>query len=368
MPHPPGSTTLSAVTGAEITARRLSAQLVATHAPVSPADVVRRLCAVQAQDYLASLWAVGLRTPDATEAEVEAAIARKELLRTWPMRGTLHLLAVEDARWMTELLAPRILQRMARRHAELGVDTAALRLSEQVLGDALSGSRTMTRAAATALLADAGIPADERRNHILGSLSMRGVLCLAARQGRQQTVALLDDWAPPAPPVPQDEALARLALRYFTGHGPATLQDLMWWSGLPAGMLKPAIASVARELVETVVDGVSHWSAPGVEAGLPGVHLLPNFDEYLVGYRDRSAAASKESMGHVNPGANGIFHAVVVIDGAVRGTWRRTFEKGRVVVSATAIDAFTERQRRGIARAGARYGSFHGMPVELTFD
>jgi hypothetical protein len=226
----------------------------------------------------------------------------------------------------------------------------------------------MTRTAATALLAEAGIPADERRNHILGSLSMRGVLCLAARQGRQQTVALLDDWAPPAPSLPEDEALARLALRYFAGHGPATLQDLMWWSGLPAGMLKPAIASAARELTETVVDGVSHWSAPGIEPALPGVYLLPNFDEYLVGYRDRGAAASRESMGHVNPGANGIFYAVVVIDGAVRGTWRRAFEKGRVVVSAAAIDAFSERQRRGIARAAARYGTFHGMPVELRFD
>jgi hypothetical protein len=368
MPHPCGSTTLRAVRGAEITARRLANQLVARHPPVAPVDVVRRLCAVQAQDYLASLWAVGLRTPDAAEADVEAAIARRELLRTWPMRGTLHLLAVEDARWMTELMAPRILQRMRRRHAELGVDTAALVLSEKVLSDALSGGRTMTRAAATALLAEAGIPADERRNHILGSLSMRGVLCLAARQGRQQTVALLDDWAPPAASVPEEEALARLAFRYFTGHGPATLQDLMWWSGLPAGLLKPAIASIARDLDETVVEGVRYWSGPGREPALPGVHLLPSFDEYLVGYRDRSAATTKESMGLVNPGANGIFHAVVVVDGLVRGTWRRAFDKGHVVVTVTAIDAFTERRRRDIAAAAARYGAFHGMPVQLTFD
>ena len=124
MPHAAPSTTLGAVTGAEITARRLTTSSSPgtrrSHRPTS----CGRLCAVQAQDYLASLWAVGLRTPDATEADVEAAIARKELLRTWPMRGTLHLLAVEDARWMTELMAPRILQRMARRHAELGVDTA----------------------------------------------------------------------------------------------------------------------------------------------------------------------------------------------------------------------------------------------------
>lgn len=357
------------MTGAEIVARRLRNQLIAGTAARSPVEVVRALCAMQAQDLLASLWAVALRTPDATEADIDAAYARRELLRTWPMRGTIHTVAVEDARWMTELMAPRIVQRMAKRHAELGVDTASLRLSERVLGDALVGGRQLTRPAATALLAESGIPADERRNHIIGSLAMRGVLCLAGRQGKQQTIALLDEWAPPAPPVPEDEALARLAVRYFSGHGPATLQDLMWWSGLPGGMLKPGIASVAGDLEETVVDGVSYWSGPGAEAApLRRVDLLPSFDELLVGYRDRSASLAVEHVNQVTPGSNGIFNPIVVIDGRVRGSWKRAFEKGRVVLTATAFTSFGAGHRRGIARAAERYAAFHGMPLDLRFD
>src|SRR6476659_9865469 len=132
------------MTGAEIVARRLRSQLIARHEPCTPAEVVRALCAVQAQDLLASLWAIALRTPGATEGEVEGAFTRREVVRTWPMRGTIHTVAVEDARWMLELMAPRVLQRMRARHAELGVDTAALRLSARVLGDALVGGRQLT--------------------------------------------------------------------------------------------------------------------------------------------------------------------------------------------------------------------------------
>jgi len=358
------------MTGAEIVARRLRSQLIATTAARTPVEVVRHLCAMQAQDNLAALWAVALRTPDATEADIDAAFARRELLRTWPMRGTIHTVAVEDARWMTELMAPRILQRMAKRHAELGVDTAALRLGERVLGDALTGGRQLTRPAATALLAEAGMPADERRNHIIGSLSMRGVLCLAGRHGKQQTIALLDEWAPDTPRLAQDEALARLAVRYFTGHGPATLQDLMWWSGLPGGMLKPAIVAVAAQLEETVVDGTSYWSGPAAESGRArSVHLLPSFDEFLVGYRDRTAAVDPAHTNHVTPGSNGIFNPIVVVDGRVRGSWRRTIVKDRVSVTATAFEAFDGRRRRAVARAAERYAAFLGLRLhDLTFD
>jgi hypothetical protein len=357
------------MTGAEIVARRLRSQLIATTSTRTPVEVVRHLCALQAQDNLASLWAVALRTPDATEADIDAAFARRELIRTWPMRGTIHTVAVDDARWMTELMAPRVLQRMAKRHAELGVDTAALRLGERVLGDALAGGRQLTRPAATALLAEAGMPADERRNHVIGSLSMRGVLCLSGREGKQQTIALLDECAPSTPSLPEDEALARLALRYFTGHGPAALPDLMWWSGLPGGMLKRGIAAVANELEETVVDGTSYWSRSDAGSSrLRGVHLLASFDEYLVGYRDRTAALDPVHTNHVTPGSNGIFNPIVVIDGRVRGSWRRTIAKGRVVVAATPFEAVTERQRRGIGAAAERYAAFLGLQLDLTLN
>jgi hypothetical protein len=240
---------LAVMTGAEIASGRLRRQLIEGAEPTSPADVVRTLLAVQGQDYLASLWAVALRTPDATERAVEASIARRELVRTWPMRGTLHLVAAADARWMTELLAPKVIRRMAARHRQLGLDEQVFDRGRAALTAALQGDRQLTRPEANKVLEAIGIPADARRNHIFGYLSQRSVLCIAARHGKQPTFALLEEWAPAARSLPRQDALAQLTLRYFGGHGPATEQDLMWWSGLTATEVRAGIAMVAPDLV-----------------------------------------------------------------------------------------------------------------------
>jgi hypothetical protein len=353
------------MTGAEIASGRLRHQLIEGERATLPADVVRTLAAVQGQDYLASLWAVALRTPNATEHDVEASIARRELVRTWPMRGTLHLVAAEDARWMTELMAPKVIKRMAARHRQLGLDEAVFDSGRAALTEALQGDRQLTRPEAYAVLEGIGIPADARRNHIFGYLAQQSVLCIAARRGKQPTFALLEEWAPAARSLPRDESLAQLALRYFTGHGPATEQDLMWWSGLTAREIRSGIAMVASELEETVVDGVSHWSGPGAAPSLDGagVHLLPSFDEYLLGYRDRSAVLDPSHATGVNPGGNGIFNPLVVIGGRVRGTWKRTLTKGAVEIVATPFQKFTKREQRSIAAEARRYGAFLGRPV-----
>jgi hypothetical protein len=356
---------LAAMTGAEIVSGRLHHQLIEGGARVAPADVVGALGAVQGQDYLASLWAVALRTPDASERDVEAAIARRELVRTWPMRGTLHLVAAADARWMTELMAPKVLTRMAGRHRQLGLDETVFDRARTALTKELEGDRRLTRPDAHRVLEAAGIPADERRNHIYGYLAQRSVLCIAAREGKQPTFALLEEWAPEARSLPREESLARLALRYFTGHGPATERDLLWWSGLTLKEVRTGIAMVASDLEETVVDGISYWSGPGSVPPLDrsAVHLLPSFDEYLLGYRDRRAALHIDHATGVSPGGNGIFNPIVVIGGQVRGTWKRTIGKGAVEVSATPFGRFTQRERRAIARQARRYGAFLGLPV-----
>jgi hypothetical protein len=356
---------LAVMTGAEIASGRLRRQLIEGAEPTSPADVVRTLLAVQGQDYLASLWAVALRTPDATERAVEASIARRELVRTWPMRGTLHLVAAADARWMTELLAPKVIRRMAARHRQLGLDEQVFDRGRAALTAALQGDRQLTRPEANKVLEGVGIPADARRNHIFGYLSQRSVLCIAARQGKQPTFALLEEWAPAARSLPPQEALAQLTLRYFGGHGPATEQDLMWWSGLTATEVRAGIAMVAPDLEETVVGGVSYWSGPGPAPALDRarVHLLPSFDEYLLGYRDRSASLDLANATGVNPGGNGIFNPLVVIGGRVRGTWKRTIKRDRVEIVATPFDRFTKREQRSIATEAERYGAFLDLEV-----
>ncbi len=359
---------LTVMTGAEITSGRLHHQLLAGAAPSSPGDVVRSLLAMQGQDYLASLWAVAVRTPAATERDVEDAFLRRELVRTWPMRGTLHVVAAEDARWMTELLAPKVIRGQARRYRELGLDEEVLARCRAALEGALEGDRRLTRPAANTLLDGIGVPAGQARNHVFGYLAMRCVLVGAAREGKQPTFALLDEWAPSARSLPREESLAELARRYFESHGPATERDLMWWSGLTLTEVRAAVALVAAELETTTIAGVTYWSGPGEVAPVArtALHLLPSFDEYLLGYRDRSAALDPAHATGVNPGGNGVFNPLVVIGGRVRGTWKRTIRKNVVEIVATPFATFTEREQQAIATETERYGAFLGAPVAVT--
>jgi hypothetical protein len=353
------------MTAAEIASGRLHHQLLTGSTTRSPAAVVRTLLAVQGQDYLASLWAVAVRTPGATEHAVEESLERRELVRTWPMRGTLHLMAAEDARWMTELLTPKVITGLATRYRQLGLDDAVFDRCRAAFEEALQGGRQITRPAAHVLLDGIGIPPGVGRNHILGHLCMRCVLVGASRQGRQPTFALFEEWAPAAGSLPREEALAHLARRYFPSHGPATEQDLQWWSGLTLRQIREAIALVAGDLEETVVDGVSYWSGPGTVPSLDpaAIHLLPSFDEYLLGYRDRSASLDRAHATGVNPGGNGMFNPLVVIGGRVRGTWKRTIKPDAVEIVTTPFHRFTKREDRAIAAEAERYGAFLGLPV-----
>jgi hypothetical protein len=257
---------------------------------------------------------------------------------------------------------------MAARHRQLGLDHTVFDRARTALTKELEGGRRLTRPDAHRVLEAAGIPADERRNHIYGYLAQQSVLCIAAREGRQPTFALLEEWAPEARSLPREESLARLALRYFTGHGPATERDLVWWSGLTLKEVRAGIAMVASDLDETVVDGVSHWSGPGAVPPLDrsAVHLLPSFDEYLLGYRDRSASLHVDHANGVSPGGNGVFHPIVVIGGQVRGTWRRTISKDAVEISATPFARFTQREQRAIDAQAKRYAAFLGLRPVLA--
>src|SRR5499425_503893 len=225
---------LTRMTGLDIARQRLYNQHIAGARFDNPGDVVGWLGAVQAQDYLSSLWAVGLRMKNATEKDVEKAIADKTLVRTWPMRGTLHFVAAADVRWMLELLTPRIVannvQRLLR---QFGLDEAAFARSKDLVARALQGGKRLTRNATYEVLEAEGVStAGQRGLHILWRLAQDGVICLGSREGKQQTFALLDEWAPKAKRMGRDESLAELAKRYFTSRGPATLQDFTWWSGL----------------------------------------------------------------------------------------------------------------------------------------
>lgn len=345
--------------------RRLEAQRVSSTTFTRAEEVVAWLGAVQAQDYLGALWAVGLRLRDATEQDVERALAERRIVRTWPMRGTLHFVAAADARWMTELLARRPAAGAANRLRTYGIDEAALSRARRVLERELEGGRRLTRPAAYRVLEDAGIgAAREHGLHILWRLAQDCVVCFGPREGKQQTFVLFDEWLPRARRLPRDEALARLAIRYFTSHGPATVRDFAWWSGLTAADARHAILLAGKRIAGEFVEGERHWSASGGSARGParrGTHVLPAFDEFTVGYSDRSASIDAAVASRI--GLGGILHPVVVRDGQVVGTWRRRTARREVVCSVDPFGRVNGAASRQTTLALERYARFVGLEL-----
>ncbi|BCU76832.1 winged helix DNA-binding domain-containing protein [Luteolibacter sp. LG18] len=353
----------------ELRRLRLSAQGIGFPRQ-SAGAVVRRLGAMQAQDYLGALLAIGLRVSGATEAFIEQAVRDREIVRTWPMRGTLHFVAPEDVRWMLALLSPRIVAGAATRHRQLELDDAVFRRSRTLLEKALQGGKELTRDAAYGLLEDAGISCNGQRGyHILWKLSQDAVLCGGPREGKQPTFVLLDEWVPESRTLEPDEALAEIARRYFTSHGPATLADFVWWTGLKVTDAKRGLGLVSPELEKTVADGETYWMSRSLAADAPrkqGVHLLPGFDEFLLGYKDRSAMLAAEHAGRIVPGNNGMFLPMLVVDGEVKGTWKRTLRKKSVAVDFEAFGELPGRVATDARKAAERYAEFLGLTLELS--
>ena len=319
------------MTPADVGLLRLVAQRLAGPPEATPADAVRRLTAVQAQDLPGALLSVALRTASRSRAEVTAALDGGAVVRSWPMRGTLHLVAADDLPWLLELLAPRMVAGAARRRAQLGLTDGDVDRAREAATGALCGGRRLRRTDLLAELADAGVDVSGQRGyHLLGLLCQTGTLCLGPLEGRQQLVVLLDEWVGPVRRLPREAALGELALRFFRGHGPATVEDLARWAGLTRGDARAGLAGVRAQLASLDVDGREHLVDPATVDRLgacrdpaAGPHLLPGFDEFVLGYADRSAVLDPRFAGRIVPGGNGMFRATVVLGGRVVGTWAR---------------------------------------------
>lgn len=319
----------------------------------SPRAAVSSLVAVQAQDHLASLWAIGLRVADSTEADVERSIG-KDLIRTWPLRGTLHLVAADDARWLLELVAPKTLAGAAKRFRDLGLDDAAFSRARKVLEPALA-TEALTRPEVYARLESVGLDTSKTRGlHVLFRLAQERFLCFGPRVGSQPTFTLFDRLVPAHQRRrTREEALAELATRYFAGHGPATTADFTWWSGLSAADARHAIS--AAQLGHEDLDGERLWLAGTPSPRSEVVCLLPPFDEFIVAFKNRHHVV--DDPRHVNQGGNGILSAVIVAGGRVVGTWKRTLSRRGVSVHVSGP------VRAGYSVAVERYAQFLGRPL-----
>ncbi len=326
---------------------RLAAQrLVGERAPTA-ADAVRGLLAAQGQDLPGALTSVALRTPGRDRAEVSAALDSGEVVRSWPMRGTLHLVAAEDLPWMLDVLGTRALGGVAKRWEYLGLDEAQCERAREVVLGALARKDRWSRTELLSVIAESGVATTGQRGyHLLWYLSQTGTLCQGPTDGsRDQLFVGLDAWIPAPRRLDREEALAELALRYFGGHGPATVQDLCRWSGTGVREVRAALAQVRDRLEPVTVDGTEHFMDPATperlaaaRAEADGVLLLPGFDEYVLGYADRTAVLPAEHFEKIVPGGNGVFRPTVVRRGQVVGVWRW---EGRGAARRVVAEPFT---------------------------
>ena len=351
------------MTDEEIIARRWTAQGLDATTKSTPEAVAAKLLAMQAQDDLAILWAVAVRA-NCSEAEVTAAIEQGRIVRTWPMRGTLHLMAAEDVRWMVGLLAPTMLARMEARFSDLGLDAKTIGQAERVLLKVLANGPA-TRETVMEELANAEIPTEKQRGYFtLTFLAHQGLICRGPRQGKKATFVLTDSWIPKSPPLDREEALAKLALRYFQSHGPATVHDLSHWSALTPKQARIAAESVSDHLQSWKVERTTYYGAKDLTPQpANGLTLLPGFDEYLLGYKDRSHILEKAHATLVVPGGNGVFKPMMVQDGRVVGTWRRQLKARSVEISFHPFD-----KSPGIAslrKEAEKYADFLGPGLTL---
>jgi hypothetical protein len=356
-------------------AMRLTSLLLRPHPRAAPDDVggvVTWFGAMQGQDVASVQWSLGVRLPGHTLADVRAALEKRQVVRTWPMRGTVHLVPAEDALWMLELMGVRALAGAAMRRETIGLSRDAAERGVEVIAAALAGGKRLTRAECLRALADGGVDVTGQQGyHMLWYASQQGVSAIAPHIGKEQTFVLLDDWAPNPRRPARDEALALIASRYFRSHGPATVADLSRWTGLPVKDCRTGVAVAGDALATLRVDGTEMiLDAALADAEPPELDdwlALPGFDEYLLGYKDRSMMVDDEHRQAIIPGNNGVFMATIVRGGRVAGTWKRTLTKKAVVVAVRPLVPFTAADRDKTEAALQPYAAFLEMPLRVTW-
>jgi len=360
------------MTNLRIAYQRLHNQLITQQKFENACDVVKWMCAVQSQDYAAAKWALGLRTQNSTDEIVEQAFTEGSILRTHVMRPTWHFVSPADIRWLLALTSPRVNAGNASWYRRLELDDTLFMRSNAVLTKTLQGGKQLTRAELMSVLQRVGIVADQllRFTYILMRAEMDGIICSGARRGKQFTYALLDERVPQARTLDREESLAELTTRYFTSHGPATLQDFVWWSGLTVADARAGLDMVRSQLVLEVIDGQIYWhsaSMPSANDLSQTIYLLPNFDEYTVGYTDRSAIFDVSDAEKFGTRGN-VLNPTILLDGLVVGTWKRTIKKDTVTLTPGLFTTLTKAESLALVESANRYSSFLNIPVNIDFN
>jgi len=335
----------------------------------SPEAVVGWLGAVQAQEYGLAKWGLAQRANEVCEADLDRLLDDGTIIRTHVMRPTWHFVLPADLRWLLQLTCPRVQALNAGRYRQLGLDDATLARGHVLLCDALRGANLLTRTELAHVLREGGIATDgQRLAHLLMHAELEAVICSGGRRGKQFTYALFDERIPAGPGYDRDEALAELARRYFTSHGPATAHDFAWWSGLTVADARRGAGLAGSTLVEVDDNGTVYWAPAGAsepEGAEMTVHLLPVYDEYLGSYRDYSPVFDPALNERLEPGSDTLLGSILVVNGQVVGGWRRTVKTREVTVTVDALIPLGATERAGIDAAAAEFGRFLELPVRV---
>lgn len=324
-------------------------------------DLVGWMGAMQAQDYAMAKWAVGVRLPNATDQMIETAVSNGEIIRTHLLRPTWHFVTADNIYWMLELTAPQIKSALKSRHQELELSPAVLTKSNSIIEKALRDQKHLTRTELIAELEKANIATDKNRaSHLFMCAESDGIICSGTVKGNKQTYALLAERVPLTQSLTKEEALAKLAEIYFTSHGPATLHDFAWWSGLLVNDAKHALEMVKSRFISETIDAQTYWFthlAPTSRTGEDFVTLLPAFDEFIISYRDRTASLPFTDFSKAVSN-NGIFRPIIVVNGQVIGIWKRTLKKDQVIVEPTFFKQPNQMTRNLVENVARQFGRF----------
>jgi hypothetical protein len=347
---------------------RLHNQQLTANNLLTVKELVGWMGAMQAQDYIQAKWAIGVRMPQLTEKQIETAFNQGEIIRTHLMRPTWHFVSADDIYWLLEFTAKQIKSITKSRNRDLELNEATFKKSQEILVKVLEGNRSLTREEICSNLNQNGINTDgQRAPHILMEAEIDGIICSGGMQAKKQTYALLAERVPVKKTYSKEEALALLAKKYFTSHGPATLPDFIWWSGLPVADARKALEMNKTSLISETIENDTYWFTDSTK--LPSsppdsVYLLPAFDEYLISYKNRSAAITADHHSKAISN-NGIFRPIVVVNGQTTGLWKRTFKKDIVIIETEHFRPHNKMEEYSIEKAAETYGHYSGMKVQL---
>lgn len=354
----------------EIAFLRLKNQQLASTDFHTPKQLVGWMGAMQAQDYTQAKWAIGVRMPHLTEDQVEDAFNKGEIIRTHVMRPTWHFVSADDIYWMLELTSPQIRAVLNSRHRELGITEFLVNKCYLVIEEAISSSehQSLTREELLQELARAGIPTDlQRASHFMLRAEIDGIVCSGPIRKKKQTYALLSKRVPGRKTLAKDDALARLAKNYFMSHGPATIADFTWWSGLSVTNARKGLEAIKNELVSIKIASDTYWHS-GLSSKtekLPtSVYLLPAYDEFLISYKNRSASIT-ETDHKKAISSNGIFRPVVLVNGQISGLWKKVIKKGSIIIETNYFRPHNKTEEQAIAKAASLFSDYSEKKTEL---